>query len=240
VVFTMARAAARELGDGAQEAAQLNHLAWAEAACYRRYQRSIEHALAAHRLAAEAGEARQQAWALAYAAYGYRKLGDFGRCADLGRQSATLARQAGDQEAYSQALARLGDGLHGLGRLGEAMDVRLRLAALLTTPGNAIHPELAAVTLAGVYVQLAARYEAPGQWTRAAAHYEMAARLLRTRDVPAFEGTVRMALGRALAELGQRDQARTQFDTARSLFLDLNDDEGAAEAESARAVLALS
>jgi len=163
-VFTMARVAAPELGDGTQEAAQLNHVAWAEAACYRRYQRSIEHALAAHRLAAEAGEARQQAWALAYAAYSYRKLGDFGRCADLGRQSAALARQAGDL---------------------------------------------------------------------AAAYYEMAARLLRTRDVPAFEGTVRMALGRALAELGQRDQARNQFDTARSLFLDLNDDEGAAEAQSA-------
>ena len=116
--------------------------------CYRGYQRSIEHALAAHRIAAEAGDIRQQAWAMAYAAFGYRELGDSGRRADLGRRSAALARQAGDQEAYSQALARLGDGLHGLGRPGEAMDVRLRLAALLTTPGNAIHPELAAVALA--------------------------------------------------------------------------------------------
>ena len=239
-VFTMGRAAARELGDGAQEAAQLNHLAWSQAACHRRYQRSIEHAHQAHRIAAEAGDVRQQAWALAYAAFGYRELGDFGRCADLARQAAALARQAGDQEAYSQALARLGDGLDGLGRPGEAMDVRLRLAALLTTPANGIHPELAAVTLAGVYVQLGAHYAAPGDWTQAAAHYEMAAHLLRTRDVPSAESTVRMTLGRALAELGRRDEARAQFATARALLEDLNDDEGAEAAESARVALARS
>jgi tetratricopeptide (TPR) repeat protein len=229
----MSVAAARELGDLALQAAQLNHLAWSQAACYRRYQRCVEHAVTAHRIAAEAGDVRQQAWALAYAAYGYRELGDFGRCADFGRRAAALALEAGDQEAYSQALARLGDGLHGLGRPGEAMDVRLRLAALLTTPGIGIHPELAAVTLAGVYVQLGDRCAEPGDWTQAAAYYEMAARLLRTRDVPSFEAAVRMALGRALAELGQRDEARAQFDAARVLFLDLNDDEGAERAESA-------
>jgi transcriptional regulator with XRE-family HTH domain/tetratricopeptide (TPR) repeat protein len=232
-VFAMSGAAARELGDLALQAAQLNHLAWSQAACYRRYQRCVEHALTAHRIAAEAGDVRQQAWALAYAAYGHRELGDFGRCADFGRRAAALALEAGDQEAYSQALARLGDGLHGLGRPGEAMDVRLRLAALLTTPGIGIHPELAAVTLAGVYVQLGDRCAEPGDWTQAAAYYEMAARLLRTRDVPSFEAAVRMALGRALAELGQRDEARAQFDAARVFFLDLNDDEGAERAESA-------
>lgn len=42
-----------------------------------------------------------------------------------------------------------------------------------------------------------------------------------------------MALGRARAELGQRDEARAQFDAARVLFVDLNDDEGAEWAESA-------
>ncbi len=68
----------------------------------------------------------------------------------------------------------------------------------------------------------------------------MAARLLRARDVPSFECTVRMALGRALAEVGQRDDARAQFDAARALFLDLKDDEGAEMAESARAALARS
>ena len=232
-VFTLSVAAARDLGDLALQAAQLNHLAWSQAACYRRYQRCVEHALTAHRIAAEAGDVRQQAWALAYAAYGYRELGDAGRCANLARRAAALALEAGDQEAYSQALARLGDGLHGLGRHGEAMDVRVRLAAVLTTPGIGIHPELAAVTLAGVYVQLGAHHAAPGDWTQAVAYYEMAARLLRTRDVPAFESTVRMALGRALAELGQRDEARAQFDAARALFVDLNDDEGAERAESA-------
>jgi transcriptional regulator with XRE-family HTH domain/tetratricopeptide (TPR) repeat protein len=232
-VFTMSVAAARQLGDLALQAAQLNHLAWSQAACYRRYQRCVEDALTAHRVAAEAGDVRQQAWALAYAAYGYRELGDAGRCADLARRAAALALEAGDQEAYSQALARLGDGLHGLGRPGEAMDVRVRLAALLTTPGIGIHPELAAVTLAGVYVQLGEHHAAAGDWTQAAAYHEMAARLLRTRDVPAFESTVRMALGRALAELGQRDEARAQFDAARVLFVDLNDDEGTQRAESA-------
>lgn len=239
-VFTMARAAARELGDRAQEAAQVNHLAWAEAACSGRHQRSVDYALEAYRIAAEAGDRRQQAWALQYAAHGYRELGDFARCANLGRQAAALAREAGDQEGYSQAMARLGDGLHGLGRLDEAMDVRRRLAALLTSPDNGIQPELAAVTLAAVYVQFGARYAAPGSWTQAAAYYELAARLLRARDLPAFEYTVRMALGRALAELGQRDEARAQFDAARSLSLDISDDEGAEEAESARAALALS
>jgi len=157
-VFTLSVAAARDLGDLALQAAQLNHLAWSQAACYRRYQRCVEHALTAHRIAAEAGDVRQQAWALAYAAYGYRELGEAGRCADLARRAAALALEAGDQEAYSQALARLGDGLHGLGRPGEAMDVRVRLAAVLTTPGIGIHPELAAVTLAGVYVQLGAHH----------------------------------------------------------------------------------
>jgi tetratricopeptide (TPR) repeat protein len=134
-------------------------------------------------------------------------------------------------------LARLGDGLHGLGRLDEAMDVRLRLESLLTTPDNGIHPELAAITLADVYVDLGGHSAALGNWTQAAKYYDMAARLLRTRDVPDFEYTVRMALGRALAELGQRDEARAHFEAARSICLDINDDEGA---ESARAALARS
>ena len=239
-VFTMARTAARGLGDRAQEAAQLNQLAWSQAACHRRHQQSIDRALEACRIAAEAGDVRQQARALHYAAHGYRELGDFGRCAELGRRAAALARDADDQEEYSQAMARLGDGLHGLGRLDEAMDVRLRLAALLTTPGNGIHPELAAITLASLYVHLGAHHAASGQWAQAAAYYDMAARLLRTRDVPAFESTVRMALGRALAELGHLDEARAQFEAARLLCLDSKDDEGAEAAESARAALARS
>jgi len=61
--------------------------------------------------------------------------------------------------------------------------------------------------------------------------------LMWTRDVPAFEFSVRMALGRALAELGRRDEARAQFEAARSLCLDIKDDEGA---ELARAALARS
>jgi tetratricopeptide (TPR) repeat protein len=236
-VFTMACSAARERGDRAQEAAQVTHLAWAEAACYGRHQRSIDHALQAYRIAAGVGDIRQQGWALQYAAHGYRELGDFDRCADYGRRAAELALAASDQEGYSQALARLGDGLHGLGRLDEAMDVRLRLESLLTTPDNGIHPELAAITLADVYVDLGGHSAALGNWTQAAKYYDMAARLLRTRDVPDFEYTVRMALGRALAELGQRDEARAHFEAARSICLDINDDEGA---ESARAALARS
>jgi Flp pilus assembly protein TadD len=118
------------------------------------------------------------------------------------------------------------------------MDIRLRLAALLTTPGNGIHPELAAITLAGVYVHLGSHHAAPGQWAQAAAYYDMAARLLRTRDIPAFEATVRMALGRALAEAGRPDEARAEFEAARSLCLDNRDEEGAEAAESARAALA--
>jgi len=43
-----------------------------------------------------------------------------------------------------------------------------------------------------------------------------------------------------LAEVGQQDDARAQFDAARALFLDLKDDEGAEMAESARAALARS
>ena len=96
---------------------------------------------------------------------------------------------------------------------------------------------MAAVTLADVYVHLGAHFAALGNWTRAAAYYDLAARLLRTRDVPDFEYTVRMALGRALAELGQREEARAHFEAARSLCLDIKDDEGA---ESALAALARS
>jgi tetratricopeptide (TPR) repeat protein len=236
-VFTMARVAARERGDRAQEATQVNHLAWAEAACYGRHQQSIDHALEAYRIAAEVGDIRQQDWALQYAAHGYRELGDFGRCADFARRAASLALEASDQEGYSQALARLGDGLHGLDRIDEAKDVRLRLAALLTAPDNGIHPELTAVTLADVYVHLGAYSAALGNWMQAAAYYDMATGLLRTHDVPDFEYTVRMALGRALAELGQQEKARAHFEAAHSLCLDMKDDEGA---ESARGALARS
>jgi tetratricopeptide (TPR) repeat protein len=229
----MARTAARRLGNRAQEAAQLCHLAWAEAACHGRHRGSIDHALAACRIAVEAGDVRQQAWALAYAAHGYRELGDFERCADLARQAMVLTLEAGDQEGYSQAMARLGDGLHGLGRLAEAMDVRLRLAALVTAPGNGIHPDMAAITLAGIYVNLGAYYAALGNWARAVAYYEMAVRLLHMRDVPAFERTVRLALGKGLAELGRRDESAVQFEAARSLRPDRKDDKGTANGQGA-------
>jgi hypothetical protein len=56
--------------------------------------------------------------------------------------------------------------------------------------------------------------------------------------MPAFESTVRMALGRALAELGRREEASAEFEAARLLCLDGRDEEGAAAAEAARTRIA--
>jgi hypothetical protein len=59
----------------------------------------------------------------------------------------------------------------------------------------------------------------------------MAVRLLRMRDVPAIERTVRMALGKALAELGRRDESLAQFKAAHSLRPDVTEDKATADGQ---------
>jgi len=163
-VFTMARAAARALGDRAQEAAQLNHLAWGGG-------RSVIAGTSGassmpwmpSRIAAEAGDVRQQGLGPGQTPPTANR--EARRCRAL-RGSRRPGSGAGPASRRPGGIltgpARLGDGLHGLGRPGEAMDVRLRLAALLTTPGNGIHPELRRSRWPASTSSSAACYAAPG------------------------------------------------------------------------------
>jgi transcriptional regulator with XRE-family HTH domain/tetratricopeptide (TPR) repeat protein len=147
-VFTLGAEAAAALGRPAQQAAQLNNLAWVHTVPPDDPEAALRYATRARELATETGESEQVAWAFQNASVALRRLRRLREAAASSSQAAELFRERGDINAYCQTLGTFGDCLRDDGRLDEALAQYQRMCDLAADPESGMTPSIAAISRA--------------------------------------------------------------------------------------------
>ncbi|WP_329367836.1 helix-turn-helix domain-containing protein [Streptomyces sp. NBC_00669] len=121
-VFTLGSEAAAALGDPAQQATQLNYLAWVHWVPPSDPHAVMRYAAEALELATAGGAAAQIAWSHQYSAAALRMLGRPDEAIASAEGAAETFRSMGDIDAYVQSLASIGGSLRAEGRHAEALE----------------------------------------------------------------------------------------------------------------------
>ncbi len=145
-VFTLGAQAAAALGDLAQQAAQLNHLAWTHVVPPADDpETATRYAAQALDLATRSGATAQIAWAHQFTGIALRQLGRLDEAAASAAQAAQMFKAGGDIDAYAATLSNLGHCLRENGRHAEALEQYVKVCDLTgdeesgMTPSNAAH-----------------------------------------------------------------------------------------------------
>jgi tetratricopeptide (TPR) repeat protein/transcriptional regulator with XRE-family HTH domain len=218
-VFALSCAAAHELGDPRTEAVHLNYAAWSRSACLGDFEGAEIQAHQARRLARQAGDTVQEAWALNYAARAARNLGRLEDALTYNRQAVTLFQQAGDKEGHPQALLGVAINLRGLERPSESLPLLQQVLGLVTDPVSAPAPHIADF-ITRTALSLSGRAHASlGDYEQATTSYRAALEAGPRISVPDLHGRTLRDLGRALHHRQEFEQARTAMEQAREYFL---------------------
>ncbi len=229
-VYRLSYEAAKELGDRSLTVVHLNYLAWALSMCAGRHQDSVDHALEAFELARADGDARQQAWALDYAARAHWKLADTELAVAEASRAAELFEQAGDRDGRPQSLALLGRVLREAGRHEEAIALFRDMIDSMRDPERAPSPVVARMTEAYARMWIGEGQLALDRPAEATATLREAVPLLREYGRPQGVAGVQEALGRALLALGETAQAREALHEAAGLWAGVGEHDRAREA----------
>lgn len=210
-VFGTAVRSAEALGDPLLEATQRNYYAWAVLICEGRPRDSLPHAARALAAARRAGDAEQQAWAHAYAAWAHRVLREEGPAAEHSAQAVTLFEVAGDLHGMLQALVSRALDLKGAGRDEEAVDAYRQVLTRLDEVGDRVEPHIAAFTRVNALAGLGGAYGRLGRWQEAVEYLRASVALSRTDGNIALESRYLLVLGDLLLGAGRPGEAREAF-----------------------------
>ena len=145
-VFTLGAEAADALGDLAQQATQLNYLAWVHSVPPSDPEAVLRYATGAMELATRAGATAQIAWAHEYTASTLRLLGRFDEAVAASSRSAEMFRAIGDIDSCVQCLAHIANCLLDEGRYAEALEQYRGLLAVLEDPESGMTPSVVSLS----------------------------------------------------------------------------------------------
>ncbi|MFF5287398.1 ATP-binding protein [Streptomyces sp. NPDC013171] len=207
-VFRLASEAAATLDDPRMQAVHLNHYSWALSTCEHRYRDAIERADEALECARRAQDVPQQAWALVYAVYPHRQLGETQKGFDKARAAADLFEAAAEHEGWIETIGLYGGTLRDFGRAEEALTQHERIIAFLDAPDCPVSGHAADSYRAAAMEALGRDYAALEQWREAAEHYRAAVDQAHRIGIPHREAEALLHWGEALIELGETEEAR--------------------------------
>ncbi|MEY9907197.1 transcriptional regulator with XRE-family HTH domain/tetratricopeptide (TPR) repeat protein [Catenulispora sp. MAP12-49] len=220
-LFALAAEAAEQMGDAVAQATQLNYLSWAQGVRWEQ-QLSAQTALRAARIAEQAGDVRQQAWGLQYAASALVAQ-DPAASLSYVRQAERLFVRLGDWEGHLQSLHMMAVNLISMKRPREAITVlhRSEQVARIPQPDPA-RQRIADVCLVVGTKYLAMAHEELGEdglaeesYRRVLAHADLA-------DLAGQQADLEQRFARLLYRLGRPDEAVPMLQTARSRFSGLD------------------
>ncbi|MFD9476250.1 tetratricopeptide repeat protein [Streptomyces nojiriensis] len=133
-VFALGAAAAGALGDPAQQATQLNYLAWVHSVPPGDPEAVLRYAAEALELAIRADATAQIAWSHEYTAEALLLLGRHDGAIESSSRAAEMFRSIGDMDSYVQSNAAIAKCLFEEGRYAEALERYLGLLAVLDDP----------------------------------------------------------------------------------------------------------
>lgn len=218
-VFTLGAGAAAALGEQAQQAAQLNYLAWTylvpPAGDPDTAARYTAQALD---LATRSGATTQIAWTHQYTGIALRHLGRLDEAAAAAAQAAEMFRAGGDIDAYSATLSNLGHCLRENGRHAEALEHYLKVCDLTGDEESGMTPSIAAHSRPHALLRLGETLGLLGRRTEAIATLTDAIGILDQRPLSGQKGLALEILATVLASDGRTDESRRTYLRAAEVF----------------------
>ncbi|MFD5412003.1 helix-turn-helix domain-containing protein [Streptomyces nojiriensis] len=141
-VFALGAEAAGALGDPAQQATQLNYLAWVHSVPPADPEAVLRYAAEALKLATRADTTAQIAWSHEYTAEALLLLGRRDEAVESSSRAAEMFRAIGDIDSYVQSNAAIAKCLFEEGRYAEALERYLGLLAVLDDPASGMTPSV--------------------------------------------------------------------------------------------------
>ena len=226
-VFRLSSAAAAALGEPAEEARQLNYLAWAESV-QGDPRTGLATASRAQERATTAGDRTQLAWAHFYAAQANRGLGRLEAVGAAARASAAVFDSIGDRVGWVQASQYVVDSELRGGRLAAAVDLLRQILAVLD--GDGVPAGIADGARPNVVARLGSAYQELGRLPEAADCFVRAAAGMREQGYLHVVARAEERLAEILLELAEPEGAATAYGRAAEAY-----DAIGAEADADRA-----
>ena len=218
-VFTLGAEAAAALGDLAQQATQLNYLAWVHWVPPSDPETMLRYATEALDLATRSGTTAQVAWSHQYIALALRMLGRLDEAAASASGAAEMFKTIGDTDGYVQSVGTFGDCLREAGRHTEALEQFLGLLALLDDESSGMTPSIAANVRPYLLIRLGRCLADLGRRTEAIITLTEAIDLMETLQLSNFRQAEALeTVAGLLAEEGRTDESRQAYARAARVY----------------------
>ncbi|MER6202289.1 helix-turn-helix domain-containing protein [Streptomyces sp. NPDC001586] len=225
-VFTLGAQAAAALGDLAQQATQLNYLAWVHSVPPHDPKAMLRYAAEALELATRAGAAAQLAWSHEYTASALHALGQLDEAIAMSFRAAETFRAIGDVDSYVQSLAHVANCLRDDGRHAQALEQLLALLALMDDEGSGMTPSVVAHSRPFALIRIGQCLGHLGRRAEAIVTLGEAMDLLDTLQVSDYRHAEGLeALAALLAEEGRTGESRRTYARAARVFASIGDTE---------------
>jgi tetratricopeptide (TPR) repeat protein/transcriptional regulator with XRE-family HTH domain len=217
-VFTLGAQAAAALGDQAQQATQLNYLAWVNLVQPHDLQAALRYTAEALDLATRSGATAQIAWARHYAGFALQRLGRVDEAIASASQAAGIFKAGGDIDAYCQSLAALGDCFRASGRYTEALSQALEMYDLASDEGSGMTPSIAVLTRPAALARVGEYLGLLGRRAEAITKLTEAIALLEPFQLAGPQASSLETLAALLADEGRAEESRQAYARAAGMF----------------------
>ena len=232
-VFTLGAEAAAALGDLAQQATQLNYLAWVHWVPPSDPETMLRYATEALDLATRSGTTAQVAWSHQYIALALRMLGQLDEAAASASGAAEMFKTIGDIDGYVQSVGTFGDCLREAGHYTEALEQFLGLLALLDDESSGVTPSIAANVRPYLLIRLGRCLADLGRRTEAIITLTEAIDLMETLQLSNFRQAEALeTVAALLAEEGRTDQSRQAYARAAQVYQATGDAEASGRCDA--------
>jgi tetratricopeptide (TPR) repeat protein len=227
-VFTLGAQAAAALGDLAQQATQLNYLAWVHLVLPDELQAALRYTAEALDLAARGGATAQIAWAHHYAAFARQRLGQLEEAIASASRAAEMFKASADIDAYCQSLAALSDCFRDSGHYAEALSQAQAMYDLASDQGSGMTPSIAAASRPAALTRVGECLGLLGRRAEAITTLTEAIGLLEPFQATATQAHYLEILAAILADEGRAEESGQVYARAAERF------EAAGNAEASR------
>lgn len=225
-VFTLGAEAAAALGDLAQQATQLNYLAWVHSVPPDNPDAILRYAAEALDLATRSGARTQIAWAYEYAGRALAPLRRFDEAVVSISRAAEMFKADGDADAYCQCLQNLACCFRDDGRIEEALERFREACDLASDEGSGMTPSIATLSRPHTLVRIGECLRLLGRGDEAiAALTEGISLMERLQLSHAMYAGALESLAAVFADHDRVEESRTAYARAAEVFEAIGDTE---------------
>ena len=236
-VFTLGSEAAAALGDLAQQAAQLNYLAWVHSVPPSDPQAMLRCATQALDLATRSGATAQIAASHQSTGRALLTLGRLDEAAARASQAAETFKTLGDIDSYVQCLSLIGGCRCDEGRYSEALDYFRKTLALVDDEESGMTPAIAAQSRPYALLRIGQCLGALGRRTEAITTLTEAVGLMEALHPNFRQAEALESLAGLLAKDGRTGESRRTYARAAQVFKAIDDAEASSRCDALAAPL---